>query len=340
MESKAVQDCKFQFPAELIRRHAGIASPGERRSSDRQTLRLSPDDHFYVDRRSSDRHLSKLLTTDLKILAIPYLCNLPAGGSAFKLLTRYRHNSWKLRRGSRQTEGELYSRGYLPHRNKDSLIQHVTVHLADSMPGAAVENMELSIRMLPDELQRNERRERLLELMDAGHGSCVLRNPGAAEIVQNAFLYFHEIRYCLHAWVVMPNHFHVLFEPIDEWPMAKIVSSWKKFTACKIREYLRKTDVGIKSADLKIDDPHIEGTLELDSKSAGLKTGDPRGEPPEKGGKQKAEAFWHREFRDRYIRDEEHYYDTIEYIHNNPVKAGLTKRPEAWPWSSAGMRVD
>ena len=216
--------------------------------------------------------------------------------------------------------------------------------------------MELSIRLLPDGQQRNERRKRLHELMDAGYGSCVLRIPAAAEIVQESLLHFHEIRYSLHAWVVMPNHFHVLFESINDWSMGKIVSSWKKFTACKIREYFKAKGQGIKNADLKIGDPHIElGSeeavrsadlkigdphIELGSeeavRSADLKTGDPGGEAAEKLGKRRAEPFWHREFWDRYIRDEEHYYDTIEYIHNNPVKAGLVRKPEDWPWSSAG----
>ena len=46
-------------------------------------------------------------------------------------------------------------------------------------------------------------------------------------------------------------------------------------------------------------------------------------------------AFWMREYWDRFIRDERHYESVVEYIHNNPVKAGLCRSPAEWKWSSA-----
>jgi putative transposase len=46
-------------------------------------------------------------------------------------------------------------------------------------------------------------------------------------------------------------------------------------------------------------------------------------------------GFWMREYWDRYIRNEEHLRQTIDYIHLNPVKAGLCDCPTVWPWSSA-----
>jgi hypothetical protein len=49
--------------------------------------------------------------------------------------------------------------------------------------------------------------------------------------------------------------------------------------------------------------------------------------------------FWMREYWDRYIRHERHLIDVITYFHNNPVKAGLCRRPQDWPWSSAGIAV-
>jgi len=42
-----------------------------------------------------------------------------------------------------------------------------------------------------------------------------------------------------------------------------------------------------------------------------------------------------REYWDRFIRDEKHYGAVVEYIHNNPVKAGLCESPGQWCWSSA-----
>ena len=46
---------------------------------------------------------------------------------------------------------------------------------------------------------------------------------------------------------------------------------------------------------------------------------------------------WHREYWDRFARDETHLAHFIDYIHNNPVKANLVATPENWPWSSANQ---
>jgi REP element-mobilizing transposase RayT len=43
---------------------------------------------------------------------------------------------------------------------------------------------------------------------------------------------------------------------------------------------------------------------------------------------------------DRYIRNERHYRKAVEYIENNPVKAGLCATPADWPWSSAAFAWD
>ena len=45
--------------------------------------------------------------------------------------------------------------------------------------------------------------------------------------------------------------------------------------------------------------------------------------------------LWMREYWDRFIRNEQHLQQAIDYIHENPVKAGLTANAANWPWSSA-----
>ena len=51
---------------------------------------------------------------------------------------------------------------------------------------------------------------------------------------------------------------------------------------------------------------------------------------------------WEESFTNHRIRDAEDYQQHREYIHHNPVKAGLAKTPSAYPYSSAfpGMEVD
>jgi len=39
-------------------------------------------------------------------------------------------------------------------------------------------------------------------------------------------------------------------------------------------------------------------------------------------------------FFDRALRTVKEYNEKVEYIHLNPVRAGLVSRPEDWPWSS------
>ena len=48
--------------------------------------------------------------------------------------------------------------------------------------------------------------------------------------------------------------------------------------------------------------------------------------------------LWQDDYWDRYIRDEAHFRKVVHYIEANPVKAGLVKAPEEWPFSSARFR--
>jgi putative transposase len=54
--------------------------------------------------------------------------------------------------------------------------------------------------------------------------------------------------------------------------------------------------------------------------------------------------LWQPRFFDRALSTVKEYNDKVEYIHLNPVRAGLVGRPEDWRWSSyneyAGMSAD
>jgi putative transposase len=49
-------------------------------------------------------------------------------------------------------------------------------------------------------------------------------------------------------------------------------------------------------------------------------------------------SLWHTDYWDRFIRNERHYENEVDYILENPVKAGLVARAEDWPFSSAAFR--
>ena len=50
---------------------------------------------------------------------------------------------------------------------------------------------------------------------------------------------------------------------------------------------------------------------------------------------QRQGSVWMVEYFDRYIRDQHHLHTAINYIINNPVKAGLSTTPDQYQWSSA-----
>ena len=79
--------------------------------------------------------------------------------------------------------------------------------------------------------------------LDAGEGSCVLRNPQLSGIVSKSLLHFNSKRYVLESFVIMPNHVHVLFTAIEPFKLEQIVKSWKGFTALKINKSLKKSGI-------------------------------------------------------------------------------------------------
>jgi putative transposase len=118
-----------------------------------------------------------------------------------------------------------HQRRYLPHFDAAGTIQMITYRLADSLPAEVLREAVDAHRREP------ARRKRLEELLDAGYGSCLLRRPEIATLVIENWLRFDRVRYRLAAWVVMPNHAHVLVEIVDGHPVSRIVHSWKSFTA-------------------------------------------------------------------------------------------------------------
>ena len=44
--------------------------------------------------------------------------------------------------------------------------------------------------------------------------------------------------------------------------------------------------------------------------------------------------LWQERYFDRAQRTVKEYAETVEYIHLNPVKRGLVRRPDEWKWSS------
>jgi len=222
---------------------------------------------------------------------------------------------------SQSTPKEWRSRGYLPHRDRIHLLQSVTFRLADSLPQTKLKALEVELDRLDARDTENDRgvekRRRIEAYLDAGYGCCALSNEVMAEVMQQALLQFHEERYELIAWCIMPNHVHVV---VDPWvKLSKIVQSWKSYTGRWAMQHHAELGFDVPGgADAEL----VEGA----GCGAELELSVPR----------EMKSFWMREYWDRYIRNEAHLEKVVRYIVKNPVKAGLCSKPEDWKWSSAG----
>ena len=113
-----------------------------------------------------------------------------------------------------------------------------------------------------------------------------------------------------HVWayVIMPEHAHLLLRPIEAaYDISDILSSIKQSVAKQAVIYVRREA----PAFLRwMEDRQPSGKIHY--------------------------CFWQRGGGyDRNIVEPKTALQQIEYIHNNPVRRGLSAKPEDWIWSSA-----
>jgi len=199
-----------------------------------------------------------------------------------------------------------HTRGYLPHLKAEGGTYFVTFRLAGTLPREVLDNYRferedivkraeaMGRKLTPDEEKRlrDLHSERVEAYLDAGHGSCWLKFPEIGEMVSNALRYFDGERYVLHAFVVMPNHVHVVVTPLGTHTLSKILQSWKSFTSHEAAKVAQASRLPI-----------------------------PAGKP-----------FWQRESYDHLVRNEADFERVCQYTVEKPVKAGLCSRPEDWPF--------
>ncbi len=111
----------------------------------------------------------------------------------------------------------------------------INYRLNDSMPVDLRHEWE-SFLTIEDEL---ERRKRIETYLDRGLGNCELRSPQAAAAVEENWLRGDGKNYRLLAWVVMPNHVHVLVE-IWQLPQSQLIRNWKGYSSRKVNTLLSR----------------------------------------------------------------------------------------------------
>ena len=141
----------------------------------------------------------------------------------------------------RPDAGRWHSRGYLPHFDRSELAQFVSCHLGDSLPKHVLDKWRAE---LPNQESLEEQillRRRMERYLDLGYGAAHLKQPRIARMVQNSLLHLDGERYRLSAWVVMPNHVHLLATPCVDRPLSEIMQGFKGYTAHEANKMLRRS---------------------------------------------------------------------------------------------------
>lgn len=137
-----------------------------------------------------------------------------------------------------------HSRGYLPHFDVECAIQSVSFRLYDSVPAQVIEQWKEELNwkkhLTADSSESILLRKKIEYYEDTGIGDCHLRDNRIASLTKNALLYFDGQRYRILEWCIMPNHVHVLFEPIGDCLLSNIIHNWKSFIAHQANKLLNR----------------------------------------------------------------------------------------------------
>jgi putative transposase len=134
-------------------------------------------------------------------------------------------------------------RGQLPHWSQDEVMQFVTFRLGDSLPKEKILMWKRQSQTFRNtwpppwtEEVHDEYNKRfavkLERWLDEGAGSCLLKETPVRRILEEAIMLFQGERVEHHAWVIMPNHVHLLFKPFV--PLDELIKSWKGVSARKL----------------------------------------------------------------------------------------------------------
>jgi len=216
-------------------------------------------------------------------------------------------------------EETIYYKRNLPHYHTKGAIYFVTFRLAGSLPKQVVyelklenENIEKMIKQgkNPDSRKRlllNHRKryfQKFDKILDgSSSGSLWLRNEKIAKIVSDAIRYRNGKYYILYAYCIMPNHVHMLIS-VTRNAVSSSPDSVRTYTLTKVLQDLKKFTA-------------IRSNKILNH------TG----------------QFWHHESYDHVVRDEKEFYNILNYIVQNPVKAGFVKDWEDWRWSYVNKQI-
>jgi putative transposase len=128
-------------------------------------------------------------------------------------------------------------------------------------------------------------------------------------LLQNIRYYQQQYKFDILGYVIMPSHFHWIVEVnLSHGSVSDIMRDIKKYSAWDLME--------------AIEHDGQTSLLKLFMESA-------------QKNKSQRRKFWMSRFDDEVIQNEAMLLTKLDYIHNNPVKAGLVENPEDYRFSSA-----
>ena len=152
----------------------------------------------------------------------------------------------------------------------------------------------------------------------------LLLRAGAAELLLKLYGEARERGdIALHAYVVMPDHYHVVVTLVGESSVSNLV---RKVHGLFAWRWYRRTGnpAGHEGPALP------NGAYPAGHEGLG-------GQPPIRPAvpRRRRRRLWQRRFYDHVVRDEEDWRTRMTYLHDNPVRAGLVTTPTDYAWSSA-----
>ena len=137
-----------------------------------------------------------------------------------------------------QTHGDK-----LPHWQQGEAMQFVTFRLNDSMPAGKLsiwaQKRDLWLQWHPEpwdqktSVEYHHKFTMQLEFwLDQGAGCCLFKEVKNRKILEDVMRYDQKGQAELLAWVIMPNHVHVLLIPKQQ--LSQIIKKWKGISARKI----------------------------------------------------------------------------------------------------------
>lgn len=146
----------------------------------------------------------------------------------------------------------FFSRNKLPHWDQPGKTQFITFRLCDSLPQSVIHNLnqfkENFLKLNPEpwsqSLELHFRKIiswKIQSYMDAGYGECHLRRIEIRNIIKESLEKYNYDKYYLDAYVLMPNHVHILITTEINVDYRKIISNIKRYTSRRINMMLGRS---------------------------------------------------------------------------------------------------